>query len=472
MTQQQLHPDGAPPRPGNMTAVMRALVADGPKVLRVGLVTVGRIRQEQIIEPHADVTVGPSEKSMFVLGARNLPGVFKLFQWVDGRYCLNVLDGFRGRLALGGRVRDLDTLKREARRRPDGSYQIELSDDARGRVAIGDVAVLFQFVTRPRKAPRPQLPAAAMRGASGIDWPTTVIASFSFLLHFVAIAALYSDWLDPVVDEEYQVAGLVETVKSLPAPPPLEQAEPAESKKDEGTQEQAAKRVARANKSSRQANKPAGALSQAQAAALSRDLESLELATLGGLVGQGPATAGVLDSSSLAPGLLDEAAASAAGVSGESLGGLKLGDGGGTIRPGAAGGGLATIGTTGKGKGTAETVGTEQKVQGPKGSANVGGAAVAGGSVSNADSVVARMRAGFRACYNRELQSNPDAQGRIMLTIKIGPGGEVQSVTASPTGNLGSAVACVRARAAAAQFAPPEGGTVSVIQVPVTFVKQ
>jgi hypothetical protein len=81
------------------------------------------------------------------------------------------------------------------------------------------------------------------------------------------------------------------------------------------------------------------------------------------------------------------------------------------------------------------------------------------------------MRPGFRRCYNQELANNPDAEGSIHLSIRVGPGGEVTGVSATVSGNLGSAVACVKARAAAAQFAPPDGGS-AVVQVPVTFVKQ
>jgi hypothetical protein len=92
--------------------------------------------------------------------------------------------------------------------------------------------------------------------------------------------------------------------------------------------------------------------------------------------------------------------------------------------------------------------------------------------VSNAARVVAGMRAGFRNCYNRALSQNPDVEGRIALSIHVGPGGEVQSVGAAPSGNLpDSVVSCVKARAQAAQFDPPQGG-LAVIQVPVTFVKQ
>jgi hypothetical protein len=97
---------------------------------------------------------------------------------------------------------------------------------------------------------------------------------------------------------------------------------------------------------------------------------------------------------------------------------------------------------------------------------------VAGGNISNAAKTVAAMRAAFRACYQKGLDANPDAQGSIRLSIKVGPGGEVSSVSATPSGNLPpSVVDCVSARARRAQFDPPEGGG-AVVAVPVTFVKQ
>jgi len=320
--------------------------------------------------------------------------------------------------------------------------------------------------------PKPQLPVSVMRGATGIDWATTMIAAFSFMLHFMAIGSVYSDWLDPVVDDDVSVAGLVDTVKSLPVPPPVEEA-PVEEVTTDATAEateDAPKKVAKASGGAGKGG-GGGPITGAAAAALSSQLDSLEMATLSAIAGEGPATAGVLRDGEVPTSSLDQAAASGVGVGvGLGAGNLRLGGGGGTIRPGQAGGGLGSIGSTGKGTGTSGS-GAAKTVKGPRGSASVGGAGVAGGNVSNAARVVAGMRAGFRACYNRELANNPDAQGSIRLSIRVGPGGEVQSVSASSSGNLGSAVGCVRARASAAQFAPPEGGS-AVISVPVTFVRQ
>lgn len=472
MTQQpypQQQPGPGSARPGQMTAVMRAVAPTGPKVLRIGLVQAGRVVEERIIKQRSHVTVGPSEKSMFVISATNVPPSFRLFELVGAEYYLNFLDGMTGRIALPTGISDLAVLRGQARRTPQGAYQIKLTEDSRGKVVIGDTTFLFQFVAPPPVQPKPQLPVSVTRGATSIDWTTTMIAAFSFLLHFLAIGAIYSDWLDPVVDEQVSVAGLVDTVKSLPPPPPVEQptetADQGDQKADKGEKAKAAPKKAAKGTAGK-----AGHMNTAQAAALSHSLDKLEMATLGALSSQGPATAGVLQNSEVATSALDQAAASGAGV-GAGTGDLKLGGAGGAIRPGQMGGGLGSIGSTGKSSGTGGT-GKVKKVKGPRGNASVGGAAVAGGTVSNASRVVAGMRAGFRACYNRGLATNPDAQGSIHLTIRVGPGGEVQSVSASPSGNLpGSVVGCVRARASAAQFAPPQGGS-AVVSVPVTFVHQ
>ena len=110
------------------------------------------------------------------------------------------------------------------------------------------------------------------------------------------------------------------------------------------------------------------------------------------------------------------AAQSASGV---GIGGdLKLGGRGGPMTPGRSAG-LGGIGSTSKGTSGS---GTTAKVAGPKGSASVS-SSMAAGTVSGAAGVVARMRAGFRRCYQRGLDQNPDISGSIRLTIMVGPGG-------------------------------------------------
>jgi outer membrane biosynthesis protein TonB len=415
------------------------------------------------------VTVGPSEKNMFVIATTNVPATFRVFELVGNDYHLNFLDGMTGRIALPTGISDLSMLKGQARRTSQGAYQIRLTEDSRGKVVIGDTTFLFQFVAPPPIQPKPQLPVAVLRGASAIDWNTTIIAAVSFLFHFMLLGSIYSDWLDPVVDDEVSVAGVIDSLKSLPPPPPVEDQPTEKPDADAKPEKSAEKAPAAAAPTNSGPKGPAGQMSEKQAAALHNELDQLEMQTLGALSSAGPATAGVLKGSEVATSALDAAAASNAGV-GAGTGDLKLGSGGGAIRPGQ-GGTLAGIGSSGRTGGT-EGTGTGEKVAGPKGNASVGGAAVSGGTVSNASRVVAGMRAGFRACYQRGLAENPDAAGSIRLTIRVGAGGEVAGVSASQSGSLpASVVSCVQARAQAAQFDAPDGGS-AVIAVPVTFVKQ
>lgn len=476
MTQQQVQSSS---RPGQMTAVMRAMPqVTGPKVLRIGLVQGGKVIEERVIKQRTHVTIGPSEKSMFVIPSKNIPPSFRLFELAGGEYFLNFLDGMTGRVALKTGISDLAALKAQAKKVPIGNvqaYQVALSEEARGKVMVGETTFLFQFVAPPPVQPKPQLPVSVRSGlASDIDWTTTIIAAFSFLFHFGAVGSIYSDWMDPIVDDEVSVAQLLESVKQLPPPPPIETPKettgtPVASAAAQPTQAPKAHSSGSAGKSSGSAGK--GHVSDARAAAIANELAALDVAMVGALNSKGGATASVLDRGDTPTGLLDAAAAAGAGVGAGGVAGLHLGgSGGGVLKPGqAGGGGLASIGD--RGGGAPASAGSAQKVKGPVGSASIGGAAVSGGSVANASSVVARMAAGFRRCYNRGLQEDPNMKGSVRITAKIGPNGEVLSVSPSGSGLSGTVVSCVAARVSSAQFAPPEGGGATIV-IPVTFVSQ
>jgi hypothetical protein len=223
MSQTNVGPGAQPGgRPGQMTAVMRAMSqATGPKVLRIGLVSGGRVIEERIIKQRTTVTVGQSEKSMFVIPASNLPSQFRLFELIGTDYYLNFLDGMTGRVALATGITDIAALRGQAKK-VGNVYQVKLTEEARGKVVVGETTFLFQFVAPPPPQPRPQLPLAVKGGlASQIDWNLTIIAAFSFLLHFGLIGAMYSDWMDPVVNDDLTAGGLIDMMKAIP-PAPVE----------------------------------------------------------------------------------------------------------------------------------------------------------------------------------------------------------------------------------------------------------
>ncbi len=492
MMQQQPQSTG---RPGRMTAVMRAVSQQaGPKILRIGVVQGGKVIDERLIKQRTSVTIGPSEKAMFVVPSRKIPANFKLFELMGSDYYLNYIEGMGGRVALKTGISDLAALKAQAKlisERGVKFHRVRLTEDSRGKIVVGETTFLFQFVVPPPVQPRPQLPVSVRKGMAGdIDWFTTIVAAFSFLLHFFLVALVYSDWMDPTVDDEVMDARLIESVRSLP-PPPLEKAKAQAD--DVATS--AATGESDAPKTAKKAKKATGggkgktpgkagdsaaakkAADDSKAAEIASALAELDVQTVGALGGGGVAVEGVLSSGDVPAGLLDEAGRSGIGAGSGDPGGLKGIGGGGKGGTGPLGGGtgkslseIGDRGTSGDGGG-ATAAGTAKNVKGPVGNARVGGAGVGGGKIANASSVVARMRGRFKACYQAGLNQNPEMSGSATLVAKIGPNGQVTSVGGGAGGSLGSIVPCLKAVVRSGAFSPPEGGS-AVVSIPITFVKQ
>lgn len=461
-----------PGRPGQMTAVMRAVSQQtGPKVLRIGLVQAGRVVEERIIKQRTSVTIGPSEKAMFVITTQAVPAQFKVFELIGGDYYLNFLDGMTGRVALQTGISDLAALRGQAKR-VGNAYQVKLTDEARGKVVIGDTTFLFQFVAPPPPQPRPQLPLAVKGGlASQIDWNLTIIAAFSFLMHFGFVGAMYSDWMDPPVSDDVSLAGLIDQMKNVPAPPvetPVE-VSTADKPTEKAPPTEATKPSSGGAKASGAGSAGQGKVSDSKAAAMAAQAEAIQMQMLAAF-GGASAVQGALTRGDTPAQDLSEAAKSGAGVS--STGGdLKLGSGGGgLVQPGKAGSGLSGIGVTGGG-GTGGTAGKETAVKGPTGDAQIGKAEMSV-PVANAERTVAGLRTKFKRCYEKGLASDPAMSGAVTIVTKVAPNGEVSS--ADPQGNSGlsaDVVSCIQKAVRGAQFDAP-GGSGSTINIPVKFVQQ
>lgn len=109
------------------------------------------------------------------------------------------------------------------------------------------------------------------------------------------------------------------------------------------------------------------------------------------------------------------------------------------------------------------------KVAGPKGDVQLGGT-TATPPLANGDRVVAGLRPRVRQCYQQGLNSDPSMSGKIVLSVKVGPNGEVHSATASSNVGMSPAVvACVQRVFRMAQFEAPGGGG-STMSAPMTFV--
>ena len=113
-----------------MTAVMRAMSIapiTGPRLIRIGIVRGGRVIEERVIKDRSTVTVGSSETSTFIVSARGLTPEFPIFERVGNDYCLNIVDGMKGRIALPTGFTDLADLRGSA------AYRRHLA-----RVLVGD----------------------------------------------------------------------------------------------------------------------------------------------------------------------------------------------------------------------------------------------------------------------------------------------------------------------------------------------
>jgi hypothetical protein len=466
-------------RTGQMTAVMRAIqTQNGPKVLRIGIVAKGgRVIEERIIKQRGPVTIGTSEKATFTIGSDLLPERFTLFELSGNDYALNFIDGMSGRLALPTGISELSALRGTAKK-SGNVYQVRLGEDTRGRVVVGETTILFQFVTPPPPQPKPQIPLSIQGGiANTIDWNLAIIAAFSFLLHFGFIGAMYTDWFDPVHDEDEAFAGLLEAVKNIPQPQvEAKVEEKTDAEKDKKQEKKAPEQPSKsAAPSSAPPKTPGGGakskVSDAKAAALSAQADALMTATLAALGGTGPTVAGALKAGEVPGGDVSKLAASSAGAQAGAGGDLKLGTGGGgPVRPGGGGGGLAGIGGGTGGSGTGGSAGAVA-VAGPKGDIQIG-KATSTVQIDNLEATVNKLKPGYRQCYNKGLEQDPSMAGRAVFVANVGPNGEVTSVDVRENSGLSDFVLdCIKKKIRNAEFAPPGGGGAPV-QLPVNFIKQ
>ncbi len=454
----------SPSAPGRMTAVMRPLQsAAGPKVLRVALVVDGRLVEERIFKQRISVTVGPSERATFVVEA-NVPARFKLFERIGDDYYLNTLDGMTGRLALPTGVADLVTLGVQAR--SGGPIRaIRLTEEVRGKVVIGSTTLLFQFVTAPPFQPRPRLPLSVKDGVtSQIDWRLALIAAMSFLVHFGLVGAMYSDWMDTVVDDDLTV-GLIHDVEPTHLLP-VETTAGAVGEDERVTAAPAATAAPPATTSSK--TRP-GAVSSPEAIAngLLGELNRVNIAVIGSLNG-GPNLNRVMTAPDHgAPVELDVLARQAL-IGNASGGGLDLPtDVGGPIQPRRSGLDLPTreTGETPTGAGHAARVVPAFDVheESPLLSA----------PLANAEAVIRRqIHPGARRCYQKGLDSDPSQSGKLVVSIRVAPSGEVESATISSNAGLSAGVAdCIAIVARRAKFDPTGPGGATVV-VPFGFFRQ
>lgn len=455
-----------------MTAVMRAMsVVAGPKVIRVGVVRGGRVIEERIVKQRTTVTIGASGGAMFVVPSAMVPPMFKLFERIGNAYYLNVLDGMKGRIALASGITEITGGR---------GTRVLLTEESRGKVVLGETTLLFQFVAPPPPQPRPQLPLAVKGGLAGKnDWTLTFIAAFSFLLHFGLVGTMYSDWSDPIVGDKYDVAGLIDMMGKIPPPVVVEVPDPKAAsttpskvptlptKQPIATQEPAPRQSPQTNPTNQTSpsRTSPGTVSNERSARLAAEADAMQMQTIAGLVG-GPAVRNAIDRSNI-PGI-DLASVAERNV-GVVAGNGEIKGGGGAPMQAHKGNGLTGLGVTRADSNGGP--GRESTVAGPTGVAQVG-ISTASVLVPGADGTVASLRGRFRSCYQSGLLIDSTMSGKVTISARIGPNGEVTSSDIASMSGLSPAVGhCIADVVKRATFSAPGGGG-ATMQIPVTFVQQ
>jgi hypothetical protein len=441
-----------------------------PKILRIGIIQGGRIVEERLVRKRENITIGQSAKNTFVVPSDSLPRHWLLFEVSGPRYVAHFSEGMDARIAVGSEIISLGQLKQAGTiQRRGQSYVMPLDERSRGKIVLGDMTILFQFVTPPPPQPRPQLPAS-VRGSitSDVDWFFTIIAGASFLLHLLLVIYLRNvDWpRKPDIEEIPD-----RFVKMVAMQPKQEEPKKEEAKTDEKTDEKKAEDKAERKKAApAEEKKPKHEMTEeekakADAERRARLAEKVQSTGLLKLLGAKSDGSGSL-ADVLGKGDVDRDQEKAfQGIGGvgvasgndAALRGIKTGgNGSGRVASvgGLRGGGGIVGGETGSGPG-------EKKVSGVVKSE----APAVDGELD--PSIVAkevRSRLGaIKACYERALKRNPNLSGKIVIHWTITAAGTVSGVDVeNDTLGDNEVASCIKSLITRWRFPAPSGGSVEV----------
>jgi outer membrane biosynthesis protein TonB len=458
-------------------AAVRAPITAGgaskPKILRIGIIQGGRIVEERLVRKRENITIGQSARNMFVVPSDVLPRHWLLFEVSGNRYIAHFSEGMDARIAVGSEIISLAQLRQSGKiERRGSSYLLPLDERSRGKIVLGDMTILFQFVTPPLPQPRPQLPAS-VRGSitSNVDWFFTTIAGISFLLHLLMVVYLRNvDWPRKPDIEEIPDRFVKMVTQQPKKEEPKKEETKAEEKADEKKDEKADKKKAEEKKPKRElteAEKAKAAEERARAdaerrARLAEQVRSTGLLKLLGAKADGSGSlADVLgkgdvdrDQEKAFQGIGGVGVASGSDA---ALRGIKSG-GTGSGRVASVGGlrGGAGIagGTTGVGP-------SEKKVSGVVKSE---APAVDGQLDPGVVSKEVRSRLGaIKACYERALKRNPTLSGKVVVHWTITAAGTVSGIDIeNDTMGDNEVSSCIKSLIARWRFPAPAGGSVEV----------
>lgn len=432
----------------------------GPRrrILRIGVLLGGKIVEERLIRDRSAVSIGQSARNTFSVPLENLPREHTLFAIENDHYRLQFAPKMDGRVSDGAQVYTFEQVKGTKAVQHGDYWMMPLSDQARGKVTIGDLTILFQFVTEPPVQPKPMLPAS-VRGtlAERIDPRLAVITAISIVIHFGIVVAA---WLHDIPVKRTTLGARaaaynVDTYEPLqlePQPVPEGDTEGAAEKGEEKAPE---KKADKPSKKPAGGGEPSGGRKETDAAALQEEAARYAAA----LAGDEASESGIAgEMGKIAPG----------GDLNEQM--KEVRESGANVKVGGSG----NRGTRGEGDPRTGT-GKGPRVDGPGGPTSASGEGgktekVPKGRIQVAskktfddtslspDAVLGKIQnaymAGLKRCYKDLLKSDPTARGRVELSFTVNEAGRTTSPNAKS--DYSSLSSCIKGQMSSWTFPAPK----------------
>jgi TonB family protein len=415
------------------------MAAQQSKVLRIGVIQGGKIVEERVIPARHPVTVGTSTKNTIIVPQSDLPASVTVFAWQSDRYQLSFEDGADGRIQGPQGAADFGALVSQGLAKREGrGYSVPIGEDQRGKVVLGEVTLLWQFVTPPPEAPKPVLPKEAKGNHfKSMDQLFVSLLALSFLFHGATMVALANTELPPPMKIDDVPDRFVELIMPDKQPAPrveekrAEETKVVEEKKPEENKPSDDKKGDKPPRSAAQVAHE----KQVRQGQVDKMLASNPLLHLLQVKSDGPG-GGALDK------VLGDTVGgkSVADLVRESGGNLTVGNSGDVVgaRKGGDKAGTASIGSLGTEQGRAVDLGPnrqrEFKIDVVSEAPEVDSSDLEQGKVSGW--VKGRM-GGIKACYENALKRNPSLKGKVIISFTITPAGTVEDAKTAG-GSLGS----------------------------------
>jgi hypothetical protein len=392
------------------------------RVLRAAVVIDDAVCAELHQTKAGSVSVGTNYKSDLLVYGKAAPERWPLFQFVpkEGAYYLNVPNGARGKVKVGGRTMSIAKLQRRVDPKA-GHVRLKLDPKARGKLRIGEAMLMFQLA-KPKPVP-PKMPFPAVFRASvfamvGALYIYSQLASATILGPFFAWA--YFSEVPPDIEPDERWVAMVGNPdwKKKEKEEEEDEAEKDDLADEEEEEEAPDKKKPEPKKL---AEKPQKFSKQAM-----KEARSVGVARVLGTYG-GPGEGTVFD-------VIQDTENNLGELFAQGMTTTVLADGGpiGEFVPGGEGISLrgSAVGTQGfetEGPGLDNKVDKrERKVVGRTKTSKTD--ITGGGDAKALRATIKHRTSALQHCYNKALRTQPDLAGKMTYTIFISVMGTVTKV--------------------------------------------